>query len=533
MAKNIFREETENPTSSAGKMTGAAVAGLFLLGVVSWITYTMCRIDVGPDEFAILIHKTGKDVKNADEVAPDPEHKGIQRSVLTTGRYFSHPKTGSWFQPYDWDWEIKKQTDIKPGKLGVLISLTGDDLPYGEFVAKMSPDGEPLTKGIVPDILNPGRYPINPYLFKIEEDHEPVTIPAGFKGVVTNLAGAFPKKPNELLVEEGERGVQKKMLEPGTYPVNPYVTRISKVDCRSQRFNLAEKKSMGFPSKDGFWVSLDGRIEFRVNPEKAAEVFVTYNEDDNGDDIAEEIIRKVILPNARSTCRLEGASKLGREFIEGETRMAFEKKFESAMRKSCDSLGIEIIQAVITSIVPPSQIATPIKARETARLDEKKFQQQIQQQEQEKKLAEQTELVKQKAALISVEKEIVKLTTEAEQAQQIAVTKAEQELAVSKLKLDAAKDEAAAILAKGEGEAEVIKQQNEADAAGWKASVKAFDGNGAQYAQYVLFQKLSAAYRKIMVNTADSPIMKIFDSFNEPVKDTVRGQKSGTTSQNE
>lgn len=83
------------------------------------------------------------------------------------------------------------------------------------------------------------------------------------------------------------------------YYINPYMTRISKLDCRSQRFNLAEKKDMGFPSKDGFWVTIDGRIEFKVNPEKAAEVFVIYNEDLNGDAIDEELIRKVILPNAQ------------------------------------------------------------------------------------------------------------------------------------------------------------------------------------------------------------------------------------------
>ena len=136
------------------------------------------------------------------------------------------------------------------------------------------------------------------------------------------------------------------------------------------------------------------------------------------------------------------------------------------------------------------------------------------------KLAEQTELVKQKPALISVEKSIIKLTTEALREQEIAVTKASQELAVAKLKLEAAKDEAAAMVSKGEGEAEVIRLDNAAEAAGWKRSVEAFGNNGGQYAQYVLYQKLSSAYRKIMVNTADSPIMKIFESFNEPVKDT-------------
>lgn len=519
MAKPVFYDDDNRRTGKAGMTVGLIASGGFVLLLLSWITYTMFRIDVGPDHYAILIRKTGKDVKNTDEIAPSEDHKGVQKKVLTTGRYF--------YNPYDYDSEILPLIEIKPDKLGVRVSLTGDDLPYGEFLAQMVAPDEAKTKGIVPEVLKPGRYAINPYLFKVEIDHEPVTVPAGFKGVVTNLAGPFPAKPNTLLVKESERGVQEKTLEPGKYYINPYVTRISKLDCRSQRFNLAEKKDMGFPSKDGFWVTLDGRIEFRINPEKAAEVFVTYNESKNGDAIDEEIIRKVILPNARSICRLEGSAKSGREFIEGETRMAFEKKFEQGMREACDSLGVEIIQAVITSIYPPSQIATPIKARGTAKLDETKFQQQIQQQEQEKKLAEQTELVKQKAALVTVDKEIIKLTTEATREQEIALTKANQELAVAKLKLEAAKDESAALVARGEGEAEVILQQNLAEAAGWKRSVAAFGGNGSQFAQYVLYQKLATAYRRVMVNTADSPIMKIFESFNQPVQDSGFKQVTG------
>jgi regulator of protease activity HflC (stomatin/prohibitin superfamily) len=192
------------------------------------------------------------------------------------------------------------------------------------------------------------------------------------------------------------------------------------------------------------------------------------------------------------------------------------------MRSSCNKLGVEIVQALIIRIEPPSQIAIPISLRTTAALDEQKFRQQIVQQGEEMKLAEQTELVKQKPALITAEKSIIKLTTEAMREQEIAVTKANQELAVAKLKLDAAKDEAAAILSKGEGEAEVIRLDNAAEASGWKRSVEAFGNNGGQYAQYVLYQKISAAYRTIMVNTADSPIMKIFESFQEPVKDVPK-----------
>ena len=53
-------------------------------------------------------------------------------------------------------------------------------------------------------MLKPGRYPYNPYAELIEL-HDPVTIPAGLRGVVTRLAGPLSKQPNVFLVEDGAR----------------------------------------------------------------------------------------------------------------------------------------------------------------------------------------------------------------------------------------------------------------------------------------------------------------------------------------
>ena len=108
----------------------------------------------------------------------------------------------------------------------------------------------------------------------------------------------------------------------------------------------------------------------------------------------------------------------------------------------------------------------------------------------------------------------MQITTLVKQEQQVSVTKSNEKLAIAQLKLEAAKDEAEAVLAKGKADAEVVQFENKAAAAGWKRAVEAFSGNGQEYARYVLFQKISSAYRDIMVNTADSPIMKIFESFN-------------------
>jgi regulator of protease activity HflC (stomatin/prohibitin superfamily) len=505
MVSNFGLSDNRQSQRLSGSIVVLVLTAVIGLSAI-WTMYTSFRIDVGSGEIAVLIRKTGKDISNKDEIAPSEAHKGVQRAVLPEARYF--------YNPYSWSWQVIKQIEIAPGEMGIKVSLTGDDLGYGDFLAKVDANGNATTKGIMPGVLKPGRYPINPYLYSVEIE-KPVTIPAGFKGVVTNLAAPLAADPNKLLVKPGERGVQELTLESGTHYLNTYITRVDLVDCRSQRFDLGEEGDMGFPSKDGFWLSLDGAIEFRVSPEKAAEVYVLFNQSENGPEIDKEIVQTVIMPNARSFCRLQGSNSSGREFIQGLTRTAFQEAFEKSMREACEPVGIEIIQALITKIRPPQQIADPVRKREIAKQQELQYQQQALQQESEQKLAVEKALVLQKQALVTADQKIVIVTTQAIQDQEVAITKANENAAVSQLKLDASLDEAAAIEAKGKAAADVVRFDNEAEAAGWKKAVEAFDGDGQAYAQYVLYQKLSASYRKIMVNTADSPIMKIFDSFAE------------------
>jgi regulator of protease activity HflC (stomatin/prohibitin superfamily) len=300
--------------------------------------------------------------------------------------------------------------------------------------------------------------------------------------------------------------------------VNPYEVRIDLVDCRSQRFNLSSDGEMGFPSRDGFWITLDGIIEFRVMPEEAARVFVTYNDVRNDEPgrarIDEEIVKMVILPNARSFCRLRGSDHSGREFISGTTRMQFQEDFQQELERTCESQGIEIVQALLTRIHPPQQIAEPVRTRQIAVQKKEQYLKQIEQQESQKQLAIQQETVKQKQALIGGEQTVVKVTTEARREQEVALIQANQQLNVAGFELAAAKDMAAATLARGTADAEVIHFENEAEAAGWRKSVEAFSGDGNAFARWVLLQKIAPAFRRMMVNTADSPLMDIFRQYD-------------------
>ncbi len=513
-----------------GRLIGAVAGAVLLLGVSFYLIYSEFRIDVPAYHIAVLTRKTGIDMPNSAELAPDETFKGLQRDVLTEGRYY--------YNPYGWDWDVVPQVEIPPGKLGVRIRLYGDDLKYGKIIAEKETD-----KGIVPNVLRPGRYAINAIVVdgvtkelispqrekdnfvEIIELYDPVKIPAGYRGVLTLLQADMPDDPNVLLVENGKRGPQKESYQEGTKFVNPFIERINLVDCRSQRYNMGDKGDFGFPSRDGFWVVLEGIIEFRVKPEMASEVYVTYNDVKNGDEIDFEVIQKIILPNARSFCRLEGSDHAGRDFIGGDTRIKFQNDFQKAMEQACDPLGVQIIQALITRIKPPEAIADPIREREVEFQRAEQYVQQVKQQEAEQLLAIEQAMIKRKSEMVGAEQEVVVITVAAQRDQEVAITKVNERKVVAQFKLDAAEDEAAAVVARGEAVAKVIMFDNEAAAAGWRAAVAAFNGEGKDYAKYILFQKLAPGFRSIMANTADSPLMQIFEDFAQkgPMKKVQGG----------
>lgn len=537
---NDYNDSKRRPSNLAQRLLRAGTfgAGAILLiggltGFALWF-FLYCRIEVPSGHIAVLVKKTGQDIDNSTEIVSaeqGADSKGIQADVLKEGRYF--------YNPWNWDWDVVPQVEIPENKLGVRVRLYGDDLGYGNLIAT-TPD----QKGIVEEVLRPGRHSLNAIVYEagrppnpdrdnfveLVELHDPVVVPAGFYGVVTLLSSELAADPNKLIVAPGERGVQEKTLESGVYYLNPYVTRVSLVDCRSQRFNLSTGGEMGFPSRDGFWVKLDGRIEFRVNPERAAEVFVTYNdaENDNGADarVEEEIIQKIILPNARSFCRLRGSDNSGRDFILGEKRSEFQQDFQDSLKATCQSQGIEILQALITRISPPQQIALPVRERQIAVQQAEQYLKQIEQQSSEKELRIEQEMVKQKEALVEVKTEIVKLITEAQRQQEVAVIGANQRKKVAEVELAAAADESAAITALGQADAEVIEFENEAEAAGWKKSVEAYDGDGDEFARWVMLRKLAPSFRQMMVNTADSPLMEIFREFSQ-VENTDKSNDAG------
>ncbi len=156
----------------------------------------------------------------------------------------------------------------------------------------------------------------------------------------------------------------------------------------------------------------------------------------------------------------------------------------------------------------------------------KRYEQERLQQAEEAELAKEQALVAQGQRLVEAQVEVVKMTTEATKRQEVALEEANRDRSVAEKKLQAAKDLAAAMLAEKSAEASVIQYANEAEAAGWKRSIASLGGNGDSYAQYTLFQKLAPSYQSITTNTADSPLMKVFEEFTmqQAQQSTERGK---------
>lgn len=155
---------------------------LVLFGIGLGYVWTACRAYVPPDKCLVLIRKTGQPMPAGQKIAEEGQ-KGIQRRALGPGRYF--------FNPWAWDWELHDLLEIP----------VGDPKTWGEIYAAGDADYQ------VP---------------KIEGEWPKV-------GIVTSLAGK-PWDQDSEVVDAGYQGIQRHVLTPGTYRINPRAYKIELAD---------------------------------------------------------------------------------------------------------------------------------------------------------------------------------------------------------------------------------------------------------------------------------------------------------------
>ncbi|KOR33195.1 hypothetical protein TI05_02555 [Achromatium sp. WMS3] len=501
-------DQTKQPVSKfdPSKFFGSIWIVLLLIVLMGLppMVWFFWRIELGPGEIAILIAKTGTDLPSGQILALKPGQKGIQLEVLSEGRYFRNP--------YFWDWKFTKITDIPAGKLGVLNRLYGQEPAPGQIIANTDEfNKEKNQKGIVADVLRPGKYRINPYAYSVKL-FDATSIPPGSVGVVTSLIGQGvlntrnPANGDDLfLVSKGMKGVIPEVLDPGTYYLNPYMVNVVAVTLQSQRFEMSGKDAISFFTSDGFTVKVEGTIEFSISRDHAARI--THRIGDMDD-----VLKKIILPRARGFSRIEGSKHPAVNFIVGETRKQFQDSLEAHLRKQGDTWGVDIRSVLIRNIVPPDKIASVVRDREVAVQDARKFTQQIEQARSQAELVKQEMLAQQNQVRVQADTARIRALIAAKQALSVQLIAAQRELQVSLLERDAAKFQAEAILAKAKGDRDAIQQRNKAQAAVLKTQTQAL-GSGLELARLELYRKLAPRIKSILSSDNEQSLGSVLWPF--------------------
>ena len=483
------------PLSVAAGLPFLLVFALLFGSLWVWFWW---RIEPENGEIAVLIKKTGKNLPVDRIIADSPEYKGIQPEVLPEGRFF--------YNPYVWDCQILKLTDIPAGQFGVLIRKYGKDLPGGKIIA-----ADASYKGIVRDVLGTGKHRINPYAYEVKL-FDDIKIAPGHVGVVTALDGAdvltggVPAAAADkgFLAPAGAKGVQGDVLKEGTHRLNPFLFAISIVNIQSQRFELSGADAIMFLTLDGFPVTVEGTLEFNLNVDKVA--LLTHEVGD-----MEDIKQKLILPSARGFFRIEGSKKNATEFIVGESRQAFQDSLETFMKAVCQPWGISLNSVLIRDIQAPQAIASIIRDRELAAQESKKIEQQIVQTQSMAELEKQKALAEQNRMKVTADTERIKQTITAEQGKVEKTIAAQTELDVAKVSLEAARADAEALLTLAEAERKVVETQNKANADVLKQQVTVYRSE-ADYVRAKLYEKTAPNIQSVLTTDANG------DLFGLPVE---------------
>ena len=203
-----------------------AIFSLIVLLAAVWIGWQwgFCRFYVEPNQLALIIAKNGKPLEPGQILAKAGQ-KGVREEVLGEGRHF--------LNPIFYEHEIHRIIMIPAGKVGIVTSKVGQDLPQDEFLADSG------QKGIWRRVLGPGKYRLNPVGYKVDVV-DATSIPIGFDGVITSLSGKQP--PENQFAGAGQKGIWKNVLQPGLYYINPREYQINILEVGVNQVSLLGKQ---------------------------------------------------------------------------------------------------------------------------------------------------------------------------------------------------------------------------------------------------------------------------------------------------
>ena len=419
----------------------------------------------------------------------DPGERGLRKDVLGPGVHILNPK--------GYNVEVEPAIDVSPGKVGIVRSkfgtMTNDDLVK---------EGQ---QGIWRKVLRPGTYNWNTKALEVEI-RSAVNIEAGYVGVAvaqtdqaiipTGIAVDPKIKPGKesKVAALGMRGIQPYTLPPGLHYLNPYEYRVVTFDARRHKYEMTLSNAglssgevqgddrLAFPSSDGFEIKVDTSIEWQIKREHIPEVVA----DIGG---INDVIKKIIRPNAREIGRLEGSKLEAKDFILGDKREQFVRAFEAALKQRCAIKKVEIHNALVRAVFPPEAVAKPLKEKEVSLLrNEANVQKQVEAKS-KADLAEEESKIQQKREVIKADTSKLVAELNAEREKEVARIQAVQRKEVANVE----QQQQALILERQKLEAKGIRELADAEAHRAKSLIRA---DGALDKKLKAWSMVMAAWAK-------------------------------------
>jgi hypothetical protein len=497
-------------------LMGAAIVLLlawFFLYEGFWV-WVVENTVVPPDKMLVLIAKTGKEMP-AGQIIADAGQKGVLLEPLGPGRHFVNP--------FLYERQLKNQVVVKGGEVGVVISKFGKELPSGEFLAGA---GE---RGIQREVLLPGTYKLNPYAYEVRT-LKMVEVEPGYVGVVTARSG---KPAHSQLAGPGERGVQKTVLQPGLYALNPEAYSVDRIEIGFNQITMAhlgklpttkttgqfadkqqrqaeqigqglaleerEKGQSGFPvlpavtfpSSDGFEITIDVTLLWQLLPQDAPSVVSRYGS-------IKKIEQNILIPQINSTARIKGSTFGAVDFIVGDKREEFQRAFQDTIKTTLEEKKLQVDLALVQDTLVPDNISGPIQDARIAAEWNTTNAEKTKTEAKKAELDENQGKIRQVEQVVEFETQRLEGNIHAEQEKQVNEIAAQTRLLVAELARQTAAIRADIKRKLGGAEAKVVEMKGKAEGEGYALQVKAV-GTAADYAFYQFAQQLPEHVKLLLI----------------------------------
>ena len=265
-------------------------------------------------------------------------------------------------------------------------------------------------RGLQEQVVLSGSYNFNPWFVTVEEipmteipiSHVGVVVSfVGPEGL--DVSGADFIHGN--IVEKGHKGVWKSTLDPGKYPINTKIMRVETVptynivlnwaDARTEAHNLDDKLcTIKVRSKDGFTFNLDVSQIINISYTNSPLVIARFGSVKN-------LVSQVLEPTIGNYFRNSAQDSDVIDFL--VTRSERQKQAKMHIKTVLDVYNVTAVDTLIGDIVPPEALMKTLTDRKIAGEQEKTYTTQKSAQLTRQELEKQTAIAEIQKSLVSAD----------------------------------------------------------------------------------------------------------------------------------